>query len=226
MRTRSLSFAALLFWPVLAQARRRQAPDGKLGPGPVHRRAHRRHRRDGEEPQGLPGGHRRPQRCPVSLQARARSLVGRRGCRAHRGLGRDAAGHGQERVLKTPATPELLAQVNRDNNLLLSRVQDRSNKVQAPEMLRPSGRFPTVDAVKAAFSQSRDKSVEFVKAAPRTCTPTPRRIRCSRRWTAISGCCCCRPTPAATPRRSWKSKPTPSSRASRPLARSPVPCPA
>ena len=72
----------------------------------------------------------------------------------------------KERVLKTPATPELLAQVNRDNNLLLSRVQDRSNKVQAPEMLRPSGRFPTVDAVKAAFSQSRDKSVEFVKAAP------------------------------------------------------------
>lgn len=72
----------------------------------------------------------------------------------------------KERVLKAPAPPELLAQVDRNNSLLISRVTDRSNKVQAPEMLRPSGRFPTADAVKVAFNQSRDKSVEFVKAAP------------------------------------------------------------
>ncbi len=72
----------------------------------------------------------------------------------------------KERVLKTPAPPELLAQVDRNNSLLISRVTDRSTKVQAPEMLRPSGRFPTVESVKSAFNQSRDKSIEFVKAAP------------------------------------------------------------
>jgi hypothetical protein len=72
----------------------------------------------------------------------------------------------KERILKAPASPELLSQVQPDSALLISRVTDRSTKVQAPEMLRPSGRFPTVDAVRAAFNQGRDKNIEFMKTAP------------------------------------------------------------
>lgn len=68
-----------------------------------------------------------------------------------------------EKILKAPTTPELLSQVSRDDNALRQMVSDRSHKVQAPEMLRPSGRFPTKETVAAAFNSSRDKAVAFVK---------------------------------------------------------------
>ena len=68
-----------------------------------------------------------------------------------------------EKMLKQPAPPELLSQINHDDARLRTMVVDRTTKRQAPEMLQPSGRFPTMDSVKQAFGQSRDKTVEFVK---------------------------------------------------------------
>lgn len=68
-----------------------------------------------------------------------------------------------EKMLKTPAPPEMISQINRDDGRLRTLVTDRTTKRHAPEMLQPAGRFPTADAVKQAFSQSRGKTVEFVK---------------------------------------------------------------
>jgi len=68
-----------------------------------------------------------------------------------------------EKMLKQPAPPELLAQVNHDDSRLRTKVTDRTTKVQAPEMLKPAGRFASPDAVKQAFNASRDKAVAFVK---------------------------------------------------------------
>ena len=71
-----------------------------------------------------------------------------------------------EKMLKQPAPPELLAKINPDDARLRTQVTDRTTKRSAPEMLQPSGRFAGPDAVKQAFNQGRDKAVEFVKTTP------------------------------------------------------------
>lgn len=68
-----------------------------------------------------------------------------------------------DKVMTTPTPPELLAQVQHDDARLRRLVTDRTEKRQAPEMLKPSGRFPNLDAVTTAFNQSRDKTEDYVK---------------------------------------------------------------
>jgi hypothetical protein len=68
-----------------------------------------------------------------------------------------------DKLLKEKTKPELLAQVQKDDDKLKQAVLDRTNKRQAPEMLKPTGRFPTVAAVTAAFTESRGKTVAFVQ---------------------------------------------------------------
>jgi hypothetical protein len=67
-----------------------------------------------------------------------------------------------ERIMHSPADPKLLAEVRRDNDWL-HMVEDRSHKIKAPEILRPTGRFPTVESVTVAFTQSRDKSIAYIQ---------------------------------------------------------------
>ena len=66
-----------------------------------------------------------------------------------------------DRVLKSPATP-------RDPNAitdakLLEGLLDRSNKFQAPEMLKPASRWATRDALAQDFAAARDKTAAYVK---------------------------------------------------------------
>lgn len=68
-----------------------------------------------------------------------------------------------DKVLRTPAPPEMRAQVTRDDESIRRAVADRSNKRQAPEMLRPTGRFPTVAATVTAFTQGRDRTLELAR---------------------------------------------------------------
>jgi hypothetical protein len=68
-----------------------------------------------------------------------------------------------EKIMKSPTPPELLAQVQRDDEKLRKNVLDRSNKVKAPEMLQPAGKYNSVDAVTTAFNDNRDKTVAYVR---------------------------------------------------------------
>jgi hypothetical protein len=68
-----------------------------------------------------------------------------------------------DKLVRTPTPPELLAQVQHDDARLRQLVTDRSVPRKAPEMLKPTGRFPTAEAVRAAFSQSRDRTVAYVQ---------------------------------------------------------------
>ena len=66
-----------------------------------------------------------------------------------------------DRILKSPATP-------RDPNAisdakLLEGLLDRSNRFQAPEMLKPASRWATRDALAQDFTAARDKTVAYVK---------------------------------------------------------------
>src|SRR5262249_13797786 len=68
-----------------------------------------------------------------------------------------------EKIMHTPTSPELLAQVQHDDDRLRQAVTDRSHKFKAPEMLQPTGRFATLEAVRAAFTEGRDKTVAYVQ---------------------------------------------------------------
>ena len=66
-----------------------------------------------------------------------------------------------EKILKTPAVP-------RDPNpvpdaKLLEGLLDRTSKFQAPEMLKPTNRWTTRDALVKDFVAARDKTAAYVK---------------------------------------------------------------
>lgn len=68
-----------------------------------------------------------------------------------------------DRILKSPATPEKKEAAKGKDDLLKKQVTDRSTKVQAPEILKPTNRWATESELAKAFSASRDKNINFVK---------------------------------------------------------------
>ena len=68
-----------------------------------------------------------------------------------------------ERVMKSPATPEKKEAAKGKDELVRNSITNRSVKVQAPEMLRPTNRFKTREETIKAFNASRDKTIEYVK---------------------------------------------------------------
>lgn len=73
-----------------------------------------------------------------------------------------------DRVLKTPAAPEKKnaekqAQVDAQ---VLKMIADRSFRAQAPEGVRPTGKWADTKALMAEFKARRKKTVEFVKNSP------------------------------------------------------------
>ena len=49
---------------------------------------------------------------------------------------------------------------------LIAGLADRTQKAQAPEMLRPVNKWPTREALVKAFNDSRDKTIAWVKTTP------------------------------------------------------------
>ena len=69
----------------------------------------------------------------------------------------------QKRLMSSPAAPEKREQVKGKDQMILERMPDRSHKAQAPEILRPTGRWATeVDLVKA-FNESRAANMEYIR---------------------------------------------------------------
>jgi uncharacterized damage-inducible protein DinB len=68
-----------------------------------------------------------------------------------------------EKIMKTPAEPDKRAEVKGKDDVILEKVVDRSLKVQAPEMLRPTHRWATQQALIDHFKESRDKTIAYVE---------------------------------------------------------------
>ena len=68
-----------------------------------------------------------------------------------------------DRVMKSPAAPEKKEAAKDKDELVRNSITNRSVKVQAPEMLRPTNRFKTREETIKAFNASRDKTIEYVK---------------------------------------------------------------
>ncbi len=71
-----------------------------------------------------------------------------------------------DQVMKTPAAPEKKPEVHGKDQLVLEKAVDRSMKFKAPEMLRPTRRWPTQQALTDHFKESRDKTIAYVENTP------------------------------------------------------------
>jgi uncharacterized damage-inducible protein DinB len=69
----------------------------------------------------------------------------------------------QAKLMTSPATPEKREQVKGKDELILQRVPDRSHKAQAPEFLRPTGRWATEADLTKAFEESRKATMDYVR---------------------------------------------------------------
>ncbi|MBI3696026.1 MAG: DinB family protein [Acidobacteria bacterium] len=68
------------------------------------------------------------------------------------------------KILAAPANPELAAQANGNDDKILTRLVDRSEKAQAPEFLRPTARWTQAD-LPAEFESRRAKTIEFIRTS-------------------------------------------------------------
>jgi uncharacterized damage-inducible protein DinB len=68
-----------------------------------------------------------------------------------------------KKMMASPATQEKAADTEGKDALVLKRLTDRSRKAQAPEFLRPTGRWRSPQAAIEEFKQRRDATIEYVK---------------------------------------------------------------
>jgi hypothetical protein len=68
-----------------------------------------------------------------------------------------------EMNLKPPADPSKRDSLKFTDQQIMSFLTNRSQKFQAPEMLKPSGKFGSYQAALDSFIVSRNRNIEFVK---------------------------------------------------------------
>lgn len=66
-------------------------------------------------------------------------------------------------ILKQRAAPEKRSEVAGKDDLILTRVPDRSHKAQAPEALKPTSRFANEADTAKSFEASRAATIDFVQ---------------------------------------------------------------
>ena len=66
-----------------------------------------------------------------------------------------------DKVMKSPPAPEKKAEVKGKDETILKMIPDRSRKAQAPEQLRPTGRWANQAALTKDFDAIRAKEIAF-----------------------------------------------------------------
>jgi hypothetical protein len=66
------------------------------------------------------------------------------------------------KIMKSPATPEKAAEAKGKDEIILTRVPDRSRKAQAPEQLKPTGRWATRAALVKDFESKRAQEIAYL----------------------------------------------------------------
>jgi hypothetical protein len=69
----------------------------------------------------------------------------------------------ETKIMATPATPQKRAEVKGKDEMILKVMPDRSHKAQAPEFLKPTGRWATKDELVKAFEESRKSLMDYVR---------------------------------------------------------------
>jgi hypothetical protein len=68
----------------------------------------------------------------------------------------------REKIMKSPATPENAAEAMGKDEIILTKIPDRSRKAQAPEQLRPTGRWATRAALVKDFETTRGGEITYL----------------------------------------------------------------
>jgi uncharacterized damage-inducible protein DinB len=66
------------------------------------------------------------------------------------------------KIMKGPVEPDKKAAVQGKDQVILEKLVDRSLKVQAPEVLRPTHRFASQQALVDHFKESRERTIAYV----------------------------------------------------------------
>jgi uncharacterized damage-inducible protein DinB len=69
----------------------------------------------------------------------------------------------QKQIMVSAVTPAKREQVKGKDELVLEKVPDRTHKAQAPEFLRPTGRWVTEADLTRAFEDSRRATMDYVR---------------------------------------------------------------
>ncbi|MGA9528082.1 MAG: DinB family protein [Terriglobales bacterium] len=69
----------------------------------------------------------------------------------------------QSKFMAGPPTPEKRAEVKVTDDIIMQRIPDRSHKAQAPEFLKPTGRWATREELTKAFEDSRKATMDYVR---------------------------------------------------------------
>ena len=67
-----------------------------------------------------------------------------------------------EKIMKSPATPEKAAEAKGKDEVILTKIPDRARKAQAPEQLKPTGRWATRAALVKDFDGMRTKEIAYL----------------------------------------------------------------
>ncbi len=96
----------------------------------------------------------------------------------------------QHPLMQSPAAPEKREQVKGKDQLILEKVPDRSHKAQAPEMLRPTGRWATEADLAKVFEDARKANMDYIRTTNDDLRDHFFDHPAFGPWMGISGCCC------------------------------------
>ena len=69
----------------------------------------------------------------------------------------------QTKFMASPSAPEKRAEVAGKDEIILTKVPDRSHKAQAPEFLKPTNRWANREELTKAFEESRKATMDYVR---------------------------------------------------------------
>ncbi len=69
----------------------------------------------------------------------------------------------QKQIMMSPSNPDKRPEVAGKDEIVLTKVPDRSHKAQAPEFLKPTNRWATREELTKAFEDSRKATMDYVR---------------------------------------------------------------
>jgi hypothetical protein len=69
----------------------------------------------------------------------------------------------QKQIMTSPADPAKRAEVVGKDEIILTKVPDRSHKAQAPEFLKPTNRWAAREELTKAFEESRQATMDYIR---------------------------------------------------------------
>lgn len=69
----------------------------------------------------------------------------------------------EQGAMKVPAEPAKRSEIKVTDGQVITILTNRTGKLPAPEVIRPTGRFPDAQASLQAFTEQRDKTIQYIR---------------------------------------------------------------